>query len=340
LLKQSFTGKKLKQVALGLIASLGKDNDIVTDMTNCKTDCTCGTHEISSRSPLVRFKTGSLEPQNLLTFFLIAFGWSWISWYVSETLELPPGIGTPQVDIWNAGPVILFLFLMPFGPTIAAFLVTGFTEGKAGVKALWNRFWNFRIGWRWWLAVILVPVILQGIPHLLLRMFENFHLSTYYFRNPWQIVPMLIFSVIVGGLSEEFGWRGYALPRLQARWDALTSSLILGAIWALWHLPLWFIGPSIRHTPILPWVTAHILLSVFYTWIFNNTNGNILAVVLFHAWSDKVPEIFQATYHPYYWIVQILAIAIILAIFGYRRMIRSPREQSNPFAMKLSKGRP
>lgn len=296
----------------------------MTKKKKLKTDHIFGPHENLNRMDSSGISSNSFEPRNLLLFLIIAFGWSWISWYISGTLELPSGIGTPHFDIWAAGPVVLCLLLMPFGPTIAAFLVTGFTQGKPGVKTLWKRFWNFRIGWRWWLAIFLVPVILQGIPYILLRAIVNFHPSTYYFRNPWEIIPMLIFSIINGGLSEEFGWRGYALPRFQAKWNALVSSLVLGVIWVLWHLPLWFIGLNIRETPILPWAIAHLLLSVFYTWIFNNTRGNILGAVLFHALSDKVPDIFQATYHPYYWLVQILAIALVLAIYGYRTMMRAP----------------
>ena len=93
------------------------------------------------------------------------------------------------------------------------------------------------------------------------------------------------FSIFPGSaLGEEIGWRGYALPRLQARRSALSASLIIGPIWALWHLPLWLTGAPGR-TPILyaAFVVSAFALSVLLTWVYNSTGGSLLLVVLLHA---------------------------------------------------------
>jgi len=99
------------------------------------------------------------------------------------------------------------------------------------------------------------------------------------------VAVFLAFSIVPGSaLGEEIGWRGYALPRLQAGRSALGASLILGVIWALWHLPLWLTGAPGR-TPILyaAFVVSVIALSVILTWVYNSTGGSLLMVVLLHA---------------------------------------------------------
>jgi membrane protease YdiL (CAAX protease family) len=95
------------------------------------------------------------------------------------------------------------------------------------------------------------------------------------------IVPWLIFEILTNG--EEVGWRGYVLPRLQAKYSALSASLIVGLIWSVWHLPNFF-GTGLSGERSFLWFTlAHLALAVLYTWLYNNTRGSLLLVVLFHA---------------------------------------------------------
>jgi membrane protease YdiL (CAAX protease family) len=98
-------------------------------------------------------------------------------------------------------------------------------------------------------------------------------------------VILLAFMIFPGSaLGEEIGWRGYALPRLQAGRSALSASLILGVIWALWHLPLYFTGQVFRPLSLFPpFFIGVIALSVILTWVYNSTGGSLLMVVLIHA---------------------------------------------------------
>jgi hypothetical protein len=96
---------------------------------------------------------------------------------------------------------------------------------------------------------------------------------------------MLLPLLILGPLSEELGWRGYALERLQARWNALVSSLILGVIWSLWHLPLFYIvGTSqyLYNMSFLGFLVGTTTTLVLYTWAYNNTGGSIWSAVFLH----------------------------------------------------------
>ncbi|MEA2046534.1 MAG: CPBP family intramembrane glutamic endopeptidase [Euryarchaeota archaeon] len=91
---------------------------------------------------------------------------------------------------------------------------------------------------------------------------------------------VLFFSV----LGEEIGWRGYALPELQANHSALTASLIIGVIWGLWHVPLWWMRGNLHQDiPLTLFMLQIIALSIIFTWMYNNTRGSLLIVHLFHA---------------------------------------------------------
>src|SRR5215212_6754423 len=98
-------------------------------------------------------------------------------------------------------------------------------------------------------------------------------------------VIMLAFFIFPGSaLGEEIGWRGYALPRLQARRSALSASLILGVIWGFYHLPLYFTAQAFRPPSLfVPFLIGIIALSVIITWLYNNTGGSLLLVVVLHA---------------------------------------------------------
>jgi membrane protease YdiL (CAAX protease family) len=105
------------------------------------------------------------------------------------------------------------------------------------------------------------------------------------------LLPVIALQVMIPGpLSEELGWRGYALDALQARYNALVSSLVLGLIWALWHLPLFFTRSegNFYHEwgagTLLFWlfVLRMTLFSVPITWVYNHTGRSILSAILFH----------------------------------------------------------
>jgi membrane protease YdiL (CAAX protease family) len=149
--------------------------------------------------------------------------------------------------------------------------------------------------------------------------------------------PGLYFGAFVAGLysglSEEFGWRGYALPRFQAKWNALISSLILGAIWVSWHTRFFtgVILNPLRGIPIRPnvweWALWIMASSVFITWIFNNTHGSVLAAVLFHTSMNAGAEIFWCCSASWHWpAVLVVAPILIVIIFGARNLVRPRRE--------------
>lgn len=214
------------------------------------------------------------EDRNLVAFFLLTFAWSWLFW-APEVLVAQGIADVPRPPRIAA-----------FGPTVAAFVLVFLTQGQAGVIRLAKRGIDYGFRKRWLLPILfLFPAINGGI--LLAGWLTQRSIP----ELPWAGQPVSIpiaFVVILltlGPLQEEFGWRGYALDRLQARWNALGASLILGVIWAGWHLPLFFFSETIyyRAENFGGFVVTAILLTIIITWIYNNTGGSLLATILVHT---------------------------------------------------------
>ena len=203
---------------------------------------------------------------------------------------------TWTIDLSNSG---VLPFKVPFavvltlgwGFILVSVLMTWATLGRDAMIAFLNRFLLWRVGWTWWLvALLLLPAL--GFASILLtswltRVPVDFSHPMIRDVVPLDaplltlVLPWLIFEILTNG--EEWGWRGYVLPRLQAKYNALTASLIVGVIWSVWHLPK-FLGVGMNDERSFAWFTvAHLALAVLYTWLYNNTRGSILLVVLFHA---------------------------------------------------------
>jgi len=271
----------------------------------------------------VEYKAKAFEARNLAFFFLIAFGltWSGPALIFLGILSYP----TSMAGFGSVGGIVLLV--TGFGPSIAAFAMVAFTEGRSGVRALWRRFWNRNLNIRWLLTTLLILPALALAVNLVSRTLDG---QAYPILNsanqPGMIIPIIIqflVAFIFNGLGEEFGWRGYTLPQLQARWNALISSLILGIIWAIWHLPMFFIpGAPLYQTDFWTWAPWIILSSILYTWIFNNTKGSVLAVVLLHTMMNI--GIFwccgSSIWHSYG--TRLFVVVLIVFIFGTKNLVR------------------
>ncbi|MFW9794922.1 MAG: CPBP family intramembrane glutamic endopeptidase [Candidatus Thorarchaeota archaeon] len=290
----------------------------------------------------VNFRANQFVLKNLVWFLIIAFGWSWSinSLFTSGLLELPADLGTANMDIASVGLILLILIIMPFGPTISAFIIIGKTEGRNGVSSLWKRFWNRQITAEWLLTTLLFFPM-----YFLLVRFSAFILSIeqpafWIFREPWLFVPPFLASILHGGLSEEFGWRGYALTNLQAKLDATSSSITLGVIEGIWHIPLAFMPgyAGWEGRALIVFFVFWIPVSISRTWIFNNSNGSVLAASLFHAMGNtatilvpiNVVELIPSDMgYIYLTLVYIPVVVTIVLLFGYKTLVRSPRTQNN-----------
>jgi membrane protease YdiL (CAAX protease family) len=221
----------------------------------------------------VVYKGKALEPRNLTYFFLIAFGLPALAAlpFIAGLLRMPSGAGLSAIF---ASPSVFLITLGGWGPIIAAFTVTALTEGKAGARELWKRFWNNRIGIKWLFVTLLLLPAAQLFANTIMRVLDPQPHPLFNLPNPpWTVIFLFAYAFIFTGMAEEFGWRGYVLPRLQARWNALTSSIVLGVIWAAWHIPNWLLPVgNLQRPSFWLWALGLIMFSILMTWVLNNTS--------------------------------------------------------------------
>jgi membrane protease YdiL (CAAX protease family) len=170
-----------------------------------------------------------------------------------------------------------------FSPTIAAYLVAAGMGGWPQVKRLLAGYTRWRIGWAWLLAATSLAwlPLLAALAYMALG-------------NPPRGLPegmtwgaylvIVLQGWLTGPLAEESGWRGFALPRLQAHLGALNASLLLGLLWAFWHVPQYLTGGVISGgmMPFPIFVPMTVALTVLFTWVFNNTHGSLVATTIMH----------------------------------------------------------
>jgi uncharacterized protein len=203
----------------------------------------------------------------LIIFFVLAFVFSWWPWPL-YALGLAPGT------------------ILGVGPFLAALVVLALTRGKVGILELLKRMVRWRVGPVWYAVALLLPVAI-ALGATVLNILLGAQPPTSAELGAWPgLIPTFFLLLLIpgiGGAWEEPGWRGYALPKLQASRSALLASLILGVPWAFWHLPLMVTG-------VIPWsdIAYVIVQSVVYTWLFNNTRGSVLLVMLFHTMNNVI----------------------------------------------------
>jgi uncharacterized protein len=207
----------------------------------------------------------------LAAFFVLAYALSWI-------ILVPAGLGMlPD----SAGSVLPWV--VPFGPAVAAFIVTALIGGRPAVGQLLRRLVQWRVGIRWYLLVLLgIPLVELVGAFAVLGTVPLDDLA----RN-WPVIftlylPAVLYVAIFTGVGEEPGWRGFALPRLQDRHGPLLGTALLSVVWAAWHLPNVLFGGWTGLSFSL-WLVGTVASAFIYTWVYNNTGGSILMAALLHG---------------------------------------------------------
>jgi membrane protease YdiL (CAAX protease family) len=195
----------------------------------------------------------------LATFFVLAYGLAW-GLVVLTRVSL------------------VFGLLGLFSPAAAALIVTACVEGRTGVRALLARVAIWRVAWYWYLIALGLPAALSlGASALSLALGAPAALQF----SELSPLALLLFVLVIG---EELGWRGYALPQLQARFGALGASLFLGLLWAGWHLPNQLIPGLEFYGYGFPAFALYVVsMTVLFTWLANRTRGSVLLAWLFHG---------------------------------------------------------
>jgi membrane protease YdiL (CAAX protease family) len=216
-------------------------------------------------------------------YFLLAYAISW-------AIEIPVAL-SEQGMISAQVPPALYYFAS-FGPFLAALVVTTAAEGFSGVGKLFAGLAKWRVGRGYAVFAILTPPILFVIAVVISRLLQGAWpdlslLGQIDYMPHLGALGVLGLWLLTFGLGEETGWRGFALPRLQASRSAFSAALVIGVLHTFWHLPAFFFRDTYTAMGLLlglPMLLVSVVSASFImTWLYNGTRGSLLMVVLFHG---------------------------------------------------------
>jgi membrane protease YdiL (CAAX protease family) len=276
-----------------------------------------------------------VEKHQVSTLILLVYGLTW-PFMILEVLA--------SRDLLPFDPPVVFTILQAFMPGLAAVIVAGLVTGGPGIRALLGKYLIAGVGLNWYafavfamagisiVAILLADLVggLVAIPLLSPDMPPvSGPLSV--FLN---ILILFVFSILFN--TEELAWRGFALPRLQAKHNALISSLVLSIPWLFFHLPLFFkVGSSQSESSFVSYAVGLAGLSVLFTWLCNNTRGSVLLACILHASMNTWTQVFsinsEASNQLLGWMLTVLLVivaVIVVSVSGAKNLSRtSPRIQ-------------
>ena len=258
-------------------------------------------------------------------YFAVTFAWTWFFWIIAILLR----VGS------DTAPGVVLQLLGVIGPMVTGIAFTYLTRDTEGRRDYWSRIIDpRRIGIGWLLVTILIAPALCVLGALLDILLGGAgatwgEAALRFSSQPLAIIPSILFASLIPFI-EELGWRGYVLDRMQSKWNALVSSLILGVVWSLWHLPLFFIegsyqqGLGIGTLAFWMFFLGIVPLTVTFTWIYNNTHRSTLAVILLHSMVNFSGELIALTERAdAFWMLWWLVAAIVItAIWGLKTLTR------------------
>jgi len=215
-------------------------------------------------------------------FLLMTFIWSWTFWLIGLN-HLEDGINQESI-----GTFLTFFFTGVYGPSISGILTTLIFDGFQGVLNLLKKLFIWNIPFKNYLYIILLPIFFVimgiGLYNIFIGDIGSFDIMAFL-----SIPTILWASFYAGPLGEELGWRGFLLPELQKKYTNLKSAILIGVIWFIWHIPLWWApfgtlvsGESISFLSVTTYFLMLICLSIIITWLVINSKGSVLVAILFH----------------------------------------------------------
>ncbi len=215
-------------------------------------------------------------------FLILTFLWSWTLWFKGLD-HLIDGITQDSIDSF-----LIFFFAGIYGPTISAIVTAIIFDGFKGVLDLLKKVFIWKVPLKIYLFIILLPALFVSIGIVLYYLFIG-AIGSFDEMGFIAIPAVLWAGFYAGPLGEELGWRGFLLVEFQKGFSSLKSAIIIGIIWFVWHIPLFWApfgtlvsGESITFFPVLTYFLMLICLSIIITWLVINSKGSVLVALLFH----------------------------------------------------------
>jgi len=276
-----------------------------------------------------------VEKHQVLVLILLVYGLTW-PFMILEALA--------SRDLLPFDPPVAFTILQAFMPGLAAVIVAGLVRGGPGIRALLGKYLIARVRFKWYAFAVFGMAGISIIAILLTNLVGKSPaiplLSTDMPPTSGtvgvlvNILVLFVFSILFN--TEELAWRGFALPRLQTKHNALISSLVLSIPWLFFHLPLFFkVGSSQAESSFISYAVGLVGLSVLFTWLSNNTRGSVLLACILHASMNTWTQVFsinsEANNQLLGWMLTVILVivaVIVVTVAGAKDLSRtSPRLQ-------------
>jgi len=208
--------------------------------------------------------------------------------------------------------------------SLAAIVLVLIEGRKGGLRELLGRALIWRVGIQWWIFALFFMIVPSMASLYLYHLLGGPAVDRSGLQSLYTVVPDFILLTIAAGIGEEFGWRGFLLPRLQSRHNALVSGFIVGVTWATWHIPLFFIEGTSQYEQglqgglfpaILGYSAFVIAQSVQFTWLFNNTRGSVLLAAVFHGASNTWGGYIDVYRGHFNGIIVFMAVSVLITFF-------------------------
>ena len=216
----------------------------------------------------------------LILFFMLVFALTWGLWIPATLTKFNGGVSPfgPDQSLGQLG---------RWAPGLIAMLVTLILAGKQALKALFQPLGIWRVSFGWYVLAMFI----QPLLFLVSRWLDGLLGNTYVIESPLAslsypitfVIPIVILSSLPGSFAEELGWRGFALPRLQERNNAVVASIVLALAWGVWHVPSLLYFGETQPLSILFAVINFVPVTILYTLLYNNTKGSLMLVTLLHV---------------------------------------------------------
>lgn len=212
-----------------------------------------------------------MTARTLIAFVVLTFA---LSWGLLAVFLTVPQLERTFGPLGYTNPIY---FLIVWAPAFAALAVVGRRYGLRGLGSFASRLTMWRMPMRWWAFLLLgLPAVFYVGATIAGTFPGPFPFS------PWYgVLPALVTRFFLGPV-EEIGWRGIALPLLQRRFSPFVASLVLGSIWAVWHIPAFFAGTPMSGFSFGTWALGVMGITLVVTAMFNASRGSLLVAYLFH----------------------------------------------------------
>jgi len=262
-----------------------------------------------------------MENKIPVRFFIITFLFSWIIWGITIFLNQD---SSHEIIYTSSGLIMPLMLLGAFGPAIGAFVSLRSLNGKGAIKNYCKKFISLKFGWKVWFSIFLMLGFSCFMAWIIPEFFGMDRMPSF-LPNIFIFPIYLLIVTLFGGGQEEIGWRGYILPFLEKKYGLILSSIILGVIWAVWHIPLWFIpGTSQTYMNFIAFTFMTIGYSFIFSWVLEASENRLLSGIVAHGVANGFIALFpilimnKESNQIRFWIYSVIIILIGIIIVSIR----------------------